>query len=128
MIFHGQLSIVHTKLIHFGVFFLNLYRNILTNDIKYTTSRNSEAFLKVCPLSRIAFEKRIVCSSFGCDSAHLCVNPNYSILDVFLGLPLSIDELVATGEGMTYREFDSTIGVITLQFTKTNNLVSKRIT
>ena len=100
---------------------MNLYRNLLTNDIKYTTSRNSEAFLKVYPLPRIAFEKRIVCSSFGCDFAHLCVNPNDTILDVFLGLSLSISELVAISEGMTCEEFDSTIGVITLQFTKTNN-------
>ena len=47
------------------------------------------------------------------------MNPNDSILSVFLGLPLLIDELVSTDEGMTCEEFDSTIGVITLQFTKT---------
>ena len=49
------------------------------------------------------------------------MNPNDLILDVFLGLPLSISDLVAIGEGMTCGEFDSTIGVITLQSTETNN-------
>ena len=65
---------------------------------------------------------------FGSDTTHLCVNPDDSILDVFLGLPLSISELVATDEGMACEEFDSTIGVITLQFAKTNSLVSKHTT
>ena len=108
---------MQTRLKNFRLFFLNVYQNLLANDIQIA-SRNFVAFRNVCPLSIIAFENSLLWISLGCDPAPLCVNPNDSILDVSLIQGISFGVLSSTGEEAIIIEFDAIIGVLTLEFNK----------
>ena len=56
--------------------------------------------------------------SIGCDSAHLCENPNDSILGMSLSQGILLDLLSSLGEETIHVEFDATIRVLTLEFNK----------
>ena len=98
---------------------MNLYRNLPANDIIYTTSRNSLAFQIVYPLLIIAFWISLHWISIGNDAAHLCENPNDSILGLSLSQGISLGVLSFMGEEMIHAEFDATIAVLILEFYKT---------